>query len=326
MSTSVSERATQGPVAIVPITLEAFRLSMLDCDIYINLQSKNGLTLYRKKGQRVDSSDLERLAARGVHQLYVSFADVEAHRRDVGCQISQDVDSPPATRFALLQEISRASFEAAYHSGDIHQVVNFVGELAPQLTEVLCDSKLVLTDLHALMSHDDCTYTHSINVATYTMLLAKFLGIMDHQHLCKIATGGLLHDVGKRYIDLDVLNKPGKLDDHERRKMSDHPRFGFRDLLPRDDLTWEQLMMVYQHHERYEGGGYPVGIACAEIHPMARVTTIADVFHALTSVRPYRTPMSTNEACTYLVDHSKRSFDPDMVKCWNGKMKSAAGN
>ena len=81
-------------------------------------------------------------------------------------------------------------------------------------------------------------------------------------------------------------------------------------------------MMVYQHHERYDGQGYPVGLPGVEIHPSARVTTVADVFHALTSVRSYRQPMSTAQACGFLADHAGKMFDPDMAKCWIDKMKA----
>lgn len=294
---------------------------MLDCDIYIRSESDGTMKLYRKKGQRLDSAALDRLEKRGISDVLVSRADQEAHRRSRAPEICRDTTIAPTERYNLLREISRASFDAAYHSGEIDQVVGFVEELGPQLTDVLSDRDVLLSELFSLMDHDDCTYSHSVNVATYTMLLAKYLGIEDHEHLCGIATGGLLHDLGKRHIELAVLNKPGKLEEHERKRMSEHPTLGFKDMFPRGDLTWEQLMMIYQHHERYDGRGYPVGVPASEIHDLARVTTVADVFHAITSVRPYRTPMSTDEACKFLSEQSGKLFDPDMAKCWISKMK-----
>ena len=310
------------PSATIPVALETFRKSMLDCDIYIRQDSEGALTLYRKKSHALSSSDLDRLAKRGIRELYVSHADQEAHRHSRVPEICRDTTLPPAERYNLLREISRASFEAVYHSGEVGQVVEFVEELGPQLTDVLSDKDLLVTELFSLMDHDDDTYSHCVNVSTYTILLAGYLGIDDREHLCAIAIGGLLHDLGKRHIELDVLNKPGKLLEAERKHVEQHPTLGFQDLLRRGDLTWEQLMMVYQHHERYDGRGYPVGIPGSEIHDLARVTTVADVFHALTSVRPYRKPMSTHEACSFLADHSGKLFGPEMAKCWNSKMKS----
>ena len=321
---SINPSHTQVPV--IPVALAVFRRLVPDCDVYINLESKHGLTLLRRKGQPVDLEDLDRLSARGISHVFVAAEDQESYRRELAPVVVRDTTKRPEDRYNLLREISRALFEAAYHSDDVGQVVDFVAELAPELTTVLTDNDLVLTDLFALMNHDDCTYSHCVNVATYTMLLAKYLGIDEHRQLCEIATGGLLHDLGKRYIELGVLNKPGQLDGCERRTMSDHPRLGFQDLLPRGDLTWGQLMMVYQHHERCDGAGYPVGIPREEIHAFARMTTVADVFHALTSVRPYKTPMSADTACAYLADHMGTLFDADMAKCWIAKMNLTASD
>ena len=309
------------PSAMIPMALETFRKSIFDCDVYIRQTSEGPLKLYRKGAQALSSSDLDRLAKRGVRKLYVSQADQEAYRCQRAPEVCRDTTLPPTERYNILREISRASFEAAYHSGEVAQVVGFVDELGPQLTDVLSDKDLMLTELLSLMDHDDRTYSHCVNVATYTILLAKYLGINAREHLCTIATGGLLHDLGKRHTKLDILNKSGKLDKAERKHIEQHPTLGFQDLLPRGDLTWEQLMMVYQHHERYDGGGYPVGVPGSEIDDLARVATVADVFHALTSVRPYREPMSTREACRFLVSNTGKMFDPEIVKCWTSKMK-----
>ena len=312
-----------GTAVTVAVPLETFRKSIIDCDIYVRQGPDAALTLYRKKSHPLAENDLNRLAARGIRELYVSQGAHEAHRRQVTDEICRDTTVAPVDRYNLLREINRASFDAAYHSGEVEQVVTIVDEIGPQLTDVLCDSDLVVGELFALMDHDDCTYSHSVNVATYTILLAKYLGIHDQQRLCQVATGGLLHDLGKRHIQLEVLNKTGKLDRDDRKHIEQHPILGFRDLVTQDGLTWEQLMMVYQHHERYDGGGYPVGLVGREIADLARVTSVADVFHAVTSVRPYRQPMTTEEACRFLTDQGGKMFDPEIVRCWTSRMKTS---
>ncbi len=315
------ERAV--PAALISVSLETFRKSMLDCDLYIRQGPDNALALYRKKSQTLDAEDLDRLAKRGIDELYVSRGDQEAHRQRMGREICQDTTRPPSERYNILREISKASFDAAYHSGDVNQVVDVVNDMGTQLAEVLNDKDVVLSELFSLMDHDDDTYSHSVNVATYAMLLAKYLGISDESRLCSLMIGGLFHDLGKRHVNVDVLNKPGKLDASERHHIEQHPTLGFKDLLPRGELTREQLMMVYQHHERYDGKGYPVGVPGSEIHGLARVTMVADVFHALTSVRPYRAPMTTDEACGFLTSQDGKMFDPEMTKCWISKMKAS---
>ena len=310
------------PSAMIPIALETFRRSMPDCDIYIRQDPNSALKLYRKTPYAFDSTDLDKLAKRGIDELYVSYQDQEAHRHSTAREICEDTTRPPTERYSILREVSRASFDAAYHSGDVDQVVGVVNDMGAQLSGVLDDNEIVLGELFSLMGHHDDTYSHSVNVATYAMLLAKYLGINDKADLCSIMVGGLLHDLGKRHIDLGVLDKAGRLDPDERRHVEEHPTLGFKDLLPREVLTWGQLMMVYQHHERYDGKGYPLGLPGREIHDLARVTMTADVFHALTSVRAYRTPMSTEKACSFLAEQSGTMFDSEMTRCWNSKMKA----
>ena len=104
-----------------------------------------------------------------------------------------------------------------------------------------------------LMKHDNGTYTHSVNVCTYAMLLAERLGFTKAEDLAAIAVGGLLHDIGKRRIQLRILNKPGAFTDQERRHIQQHPHIGFTELFLRKDIHWGALMMVYQHHEQING-------------------------------------------------------------------------
>ena len=308
---------------MIPVALETFRKSMLDCDIFIRREQNSALTLYRKSSHALESSDLDRLARRGICELYVSYQDQETHRHEVALNTCQDTTRPPSERYNILREVSRASFDAAYHSGNTDQVVEVVNDMGVQLSGVLSEKDIVLAELFSLMDHHDDTYSHSVNVATYAMLLAKYLGINDDTDLCSIMIGGLLHDLGKRHIDLGMLNKRKELESDERRQVEEHPALGFKDLVQRGELPWDQLMMVYQHHEHYDGGGYPVGLPGAEIHDFARVTTVVDVFHALTSVRAYRQPMPTNQACGFLTNQSGKMFDREITRCWNSKMKAS---
>jgi HD-GYP domain-containing protein (c-di-GMP phosphodiesterase class II) len=172
------------------------------------------------------------------------------------------------------------------------------------------------TDLLGVMHHDYHTFTHSANVSYYSVMLASSLQLADEHGLKQIATGALLHDLGKLDIPDHILCKPGRLSDSEFEIIRDHPRTGFRKLCHRDDLSSGQLMMVYQHHERLDGKGYPVGITAEEIHPWGRVCTVADVFEALTSNRPYRKGMSVEQAFDIMDRDSGLAFDIEMLKCW----------
>jgi HD-GYP domain-containing protein (c-di-GMP phosphodiesterase class II) len=309
-----SQDAHAVPSDLVAVPIATIRDSIPDCHIYVFRAGR--LRLYRDRSQELNAADLGRLEERGTQTIYLARDDERSHRRDRAAEIFADSHVSPAERYQVLCEITRASFEAAYQEGNLGNIIEVFDELGAHLVDVLSDEDLMLGELYALMSHDDYTYVHCVNVATFTMLLAKYLGIEDREQLRAIATGGMCHDIGKRHIHLNVLNKPGKLNQSERKQIELHPTLGFRDLAKRQDLSWAQLMMVYQHHERFDGNGYPVGVPGAEIHEYARMTMVADIFHALTSNRPYRKPMSVDDACEFLSEQSGQMLDPEVTKCW----------
>ncbi len=183
-------------------------------------------------------------------------------------------------------------------------------------------SELLLSDLVNVMLHDYSTYTHVTHVATYSVMLANRLGTTDVVDLTEIAKGGLLHDVGKRFVSIDILEKPGRLDTGEQRVIRDHPRLGFSELCLRKEMSWGALMMVYQHHERSNGSGYPVGSMNDEIHPWAKICAIADVFDAMTSDRSYHSGAAVADVLKYFTRQAGHGFDKDLVECWNMMIES----
>lgn len=136
-----------------------------------------------------------------------------------------------------------------------------------------------------------------------------------------VAIGAMLHDLGKSEIPDVILNKPGKLTDHEFRIVTTHPTIGFLKLGKRADITFAQLMMVYQHHEHLDGTGYPVRVSGDEIHPWARICAVADVFEALTSNRPYRAGMSMEVAFRIMDRQVGSFFDAEVYERWKALMK-----
>ncbi len=160
------------------------------------------------------------------------------------------------------------------------------------------------------MLHDYYTFTHSANVATYCVSVARTWAFPIATDLSRMAAGALLHDVGKRKIPRRVLNAPNKLSTAERDEIQRHPQIGFEELSDDPDLTWGQLMIVYQHHERLDGRGYPVGVVGDEIDPWAKICAVSDVFDALTCDRPYRAAMSVDEASEFLERRSGQQLRP----------------
>jgi putative nucleotidyltransferase with HDIG domain len=168
----------------------------------------------------------------------------------------------------------------------------------------------------ALDARDSETGGHSARVADLTLAIAAEMGLeKDTDEWRNISWGALLHDVGKIAVPDSILRKPGALTDDEWQAMRSHAAAGYEILLKIDFLeTAGQI--VLSHHERFDGGGYPRGLAGDEIPLGARIFTIADAFDAMTSDRTYRNAMPAEQALAEVLRNSGTQFDPTAVRAF----------
>ena len=173
----------------------------------------------------------------------------------------------------------------------------------------------------ALETKDTGTRAHSQRVQRYALELTKAIGpeLIDDQ---STEYGFLLHDVGKIGIPDGILLKPGPLTDAERRRMQTHTILGEQMLGGVAFFQGEGLRVVRSHHERWDGAGYPDGIAGTEIPLAARIFAVADALDAMTSDRPYRKAMSWAAAGREILAESKRQFDPEVVESFVARERS----
>lgn len=311
--------------ALIPIGVETLLASgVLPFDLYLHGEGASRPVLYREKSLPVSDGDLKKLLQRGVRTLYIPQLESSVYREYLRSTVLTNADIPPLQRYQVLREATRSVLTEALHKGDHDAAVQFTSDLSEGLVHTVCDSQMVLNDLLRVMSHDYSIFTHAVNVATHCLLLARWYGINGKQELLQIGQGALLHDIGLKGVPRHIIDKPDKLSERERRIVQEHPARGFQELCRRPDLTWAQLMIVYGHHERCDGRGYPVGLVRAEIHEYARICAIADVYEALTRDRPYRRASRRSDVLEYLDRQAGRAFDEEMTRCWIaaiGKMK-----
>jgi HD-GYP domain-containing protein (c-di-GMP phosphodiesterase class II) len=170
----------------------------------------------------------------------------------------------------------------------------------------------------ALEFKDTGTAAHSQRVQRYAVELADELApelLEDHS----VEDGFLLHDVGKIGIPDSVLRKPGPLDPDERRLMETHTLVGEQLLEDLALVRGEGLRVVRSHHERWDGSGYPDGLAADEIPLSARIFAVADALDAITNDRPYRAKGSWRHAADQIGLGAKRQFDPDVVEAFGAR-------
>ncbi|NDV27443.1 HD-GYP domain-containing protein [Desulfovibrio sp. JC010] len=188
---------------------------------------------------------------------------------------------------------------------EVEEAAPIVGEVIDSLTT---NEPAALT-LAFLKRYDEYTYTHSINVNLYSLLLGKALGL-TREELEMLGIAALFHDVGKGRIPNKVLNKPGKLTDAEYGIMKTHSQKGLEVLRDVEGLDQAVLRGVVEHHERYDGNGYPSGVKGENIHPFGRIIAISDVYDALTSVRVYKKAVTPAKTLSQMYKWKGTDFDP----------------
>jgi PAS domain S-box-containing protein len=173
---------------------------------------------------------------------------------------------------------------------------------------------------HALDLKDEETAGHSQRVTQMTVRLARGLGV-EGSDLVHIQRGALLHDIGKMGVPDSVLLKSGPLDAEERLLIEQHTLFAYELLSPIDFLR-PAIDIPYCHHERWDGTGYPRGLAGEQIPLAARIFAIVDVYDALTSERPYRSAWSRERTLEYIRDNAGSHFDPDLVEAFMAMVRT----
>ena len=184
--------------------------------------------------------------------------------------------------------------------------------LVDRFVESVLRNGTAAVTLFKLRDYDEYTYTHSINVSILAVLLGKHLGL-GKSTLLKLGLAGLLHDAGKEFVPAHILNKPGKLTDEEFRVVKAHPLAGYNLLRKQRDIPVDVLQAVLEHHERYDGSGYPRGIRSGSIGLYSRVLALVDVYDALTSKRVYKAALPPAKALSLMYSMRDTQFAADDI-------------
>jgi HD-GYP domain-containing protein (c-di-GMP phosphodiesterase class II) len=185
-----------------------------------------------------------------------------------------------------------------------------------------------LQSLIATLSfHDFYTYDHSINVSMYC--IALYSAARPHapkEEIVLAGLGGLLHDIGKVKISTDIINNPDKLSEEEFEIIKKHPDYGYN-LLVENSCSCEGMdlevikRIVHEHHENFNGTGYPKQLMGVDIHFLARVTAIADFFDAVTTKRSYHEVLPTEDAIAVMSRAVGKKLDPDLFEIFTKSVK-----
>jgi HD-GYP domain-containing protein (c-di-GMP phosphodiesterase class II) len=169
------------------------------------------------------------------------------------------------------------------------------------------------SNLLKVTSHDYYTYTHSVDLSVLGVLFGKHISLDAHDLKC-LGTGALLHDLGKVKIPLKILNKPGKLTKEEFEVIKKHPELGIEFLEEKKNIDETSLKVVIQHHENYDGTGYPNKIGGKDIHLFGKISRIIDVYDAMTTNRCYRKATTPYKALVEMKEKMTNCFERELLK------------
>ncbi|MDT8992248.1 HD-GYP domain-containing protein [Curvibacter sp. APW13] len=188
-------------------------------------------------------------------------------------------------------------------------------KLVEEITDSVSRNPGALISLARLKSADDYTYMHSVAVCAMMVALAKQLGL-DEEQTRSAGMAGLMHDLGKAQMPMDVLNKPGKLTDEEFAIIKTHPEEGYKLLQAGVDVDPIIMDVCLHHHEKTDGSGYPKGLKDAEISLFAKMGAVCDVYDAITSNRPYKAGWDPAESLRKMAEWANGHFDTKIFQAF----------
>lgn len=259
------------------------------------ITDKNGVVLV-KAGTCVDRLTLLKLS--GYSGLISVFSESDM---PVNIEEFEVEDAQLLTLDNDIKERVKTGVEYIFADASSATAIDTAKDLSGILCQAVKDSGAVSVDLELLKVSDEYTFRHSVDVATLGAFIGLRLG-MKPDKVQNIALAGLLHDLGKREIPLEILNKPGRLTDEEFNIMKKHPLYGY-DLVKRNNsLSEEAKLGILTHHEKVNSKGYWYGLDGKHIPELGRILAVVDVYDALVTERPYKSGMRPIEAIRMMRD------------------------
>ena len=279
-----------------------------------------------------DPKDVERILASNITEVWIdsskgldiaagetAVSEEESEAR-VDAELSRAAQAqretapiPASEEFARAAKIcaqSKLAVTSMFQEARMGKAVDTANaqKLVEEINDSVSRNPGALISLARLKTADDYTYMHSVAVCALMIALSKQLGLSE-QETRRAGIAGLLHDLGKMLVPMEVLNKPGKLTDEEFAIIKKHPEEGHRLLFGNPGADEVMLDVVLHHHEKIDGTGYPKGLKGEEISLFAKMGAVCDVYDAITSNRPYKAGWPPSESLRKMAEWAKGHFD-----------------
>ena len=252
-------------------------------------------------GVTLDRHMIDAILRRGIANVYIQVDEDLDESVQISPAAQENIDKlrtedrAKVTLSASVRKRVSEGIQYIYTNTEDPALIQTTDNIADSLMSAIQTNNAVAIDISSLKTSDEYTFKHSVDVATISMVIAKKMGMSD-EDIHQIGVTGLLHDLGKTKIPPEILNKPNRLNDEEFAIMRQHSVYGYRIIQHHTELSMDVKLGVLQHHEKVNGTGYPMAISGDKICPYAKILTVADIYDALVTERPYKLALSQREA------------------------------
>ena len=305
----------------------------INFNLYINSSAREGVDRFVciwKAGKAIQENDVSEIAKKFGH-IYIAENQRNHFFKDLG----DNKNLATKEKVEILKNAALDHLDQLFHNTD-----DMIQSESIKKCLVECEAAAIglmesirnydLFGLHDLIAeldfHDHYTLDHSINTGLYNMMLFREINPNATNEQLKIAgLSGMFHDIGKIKLPNSIINATQDLEPEEYIKIKQHPIWG-RDLLQQEGIEFQRNHLniiknvVYEHHENYDGSGYPNGLKAEEINIFARMTSISDFFDAITTKRSYHTPLETLDALGVIENTCGIKVDPYLFERFKRKI------
>ncbi len=289
----------------------------VEFDLFLRADSgvSSNYVLYCRSGENLSPERREELLNKHADRLCISTADIDKYieYQEKNLQkIISDKNKNIREKSGIVYQVATKVVTDLLQDPKSGKNMERVSDWVTHTVDHIFQDDNTFSSLLGVSSDDYQIYTHSVNMSVLGLLFGKHLSFQPEE-LASLGSGMLLHDIGKLTIPLNVVNKPGHLSGEEFKAIKKHPKAGLKILEHWSSINALSLKIVIQHHENYDGSGYPYGMKGDEIHLYGRIARIIDAYDAMTSKRSYAEAMRPFAVLSEMKKKMSGCFDKELL-------------
>lgn len=280
------------------ITLKALEVGhTYNYPIFYHIKDDFYKVLIHKK-ENYSKEIQEQIKKQQIKNLYVLSKDYETYEKDTQEYVAKLIytkEVPIKIKAEIIHEMTNDTMQELFLGNLNEEKIKHSKEMINKSIDLILDDKSALRSMLEVTSYDYYTYSHCVNVSVYALAFGAYLGLKKDM-LLVLGSAALLHDLGKKKVPSDIVNKNSRLTDEEFEIMKMHPSYAVEILKSLGESNQLLLEIIEQHHEKLDGSGYPKHLKEKDIHHFSQIIAIVDIFDALTTKRSYKPAMHSFDA------------------------------